>query len=179
MLAQSSLKSQQLVAQIDAVLAGNVRHFTGSAKAGTTSASVSTAAAGFAFSSSPPLLLIVSPSVLYIPLCEIKVNLRVFPIAEVRARARALRSLIPPPRLKLSNWIEDKVVLPEGTSALPGRVRLWPYQREIADAISDPMIERVTLVKGVRLGFTTLLTGAIGGRHQMWLATPAGFEPAT
>ena len=52
---------------------------------------------------------------------------------------------------------------PEGTSALPGRVRLWPYQREIADAISDPMLERVTLVKGVRLGFTTLLTGAIGG----------------
>ncbi len=47
-------------------------------------------------------------------------------------------------------------------SALPGRVRLWPYQKEIADAISDPMIERVTLVKGVRLGFTTLLTGAIG-----------------
>jgi phage terminase large subunit GpA-like protein len=42
-------------------------------------------------------------------------------------------------------------------------VRLWPYQREIADAISDPMLERVTLVKGVRLGFTTLLTGAIGG----------------
>jgi phage terminase large subunit GpA-like protein len=50
----------------------------------------------------------------------------------------------------------------EGTSALPGRIRLWPYQREIADAISDPIVERVTLVKGVRLGFTTLLTGAIG-----------------
>ena len=26
--------------------------------------------------------------------------------------------------------------LPEGISALPGPVRLWPYQREIADAIS-------------------------------------------
>jgi phage terminase large subunit GpA-like protein len=38
---------------------------------------------------------------------------------------------------------------------------LWPYQREIADAISDPEIERVTLVKPVRVGFTTLLTGAI------------------
>ena len=41
-------------------------------------------------------------------------------------------------------------------------MKLWPYQRDIAEAISDPMIERVTLVKGVRLGFTTLLTGAIG-----------------
>ena len=81
-------------------------------------------------------------------------------LAEVRSRA--LRSLIPPPRLRLSDWIEREIVLPEGVSALPGKVRLWPYQREIADAISDPMTERVTLVKGVRLGFTTLLTGAIG-----------------
>ena len=36
-------------------------------------------------------------------------------------------------------------MLPEGVSAVPGPVRLWPYQREIADAISDPDIERVTL----------------------------------
>ena len=49
-------------------------------------------------------------------------------------RTRALRSLIPPPRLRLSEWIEREIVLPEGTSTLPGRVRLWPYQREIADA---------------------------------------------
>ena len=63
-------------------------------------------------------------------------------------RARALAALIPPPRLHLSQWIEREIVLPEGTSALPGRVRLWPYQREIADAISDPLIERVTLRRG-------------------------------
>ncbi len=51
--------------------------------------------------------------------------------------------------------------LPEGVSALPGRVRLWPYQRAIADAIGDPTLERVTLVKPVRVGFTTLLSGAV------------------
>lgn len=45
---------------------------------------------------------------------------------------------------------------------MPGPVRLWPYQREIADAISDPEIERISLVKPVRVGFTTLLSGAIG-----------------
>jgi phage terminase large subunit GpA-like protein len=77
-------------------------------------------------------------------------------------RARSLRALIPPPRLRLSQWIEQNIRLPEGVSALPGLVRLWPYQREIADAISDPEIERVTLVKPVRVGFTTLLSGAIG-----------------
>src|SRR6476646_549617 len=77
-------------------------------------------------------------------------------------RVRALVSLIPPPRLKLSDWIEANIKLPEGVSALPGPVRLWSYQVGIADAISDPLIERITLVKPVRVGFTTLLTGAIG-----------------
>lgn len=76
-------------------------------------------------------------------------------------RRNALRALTPPPRLPLSDWIETHMRLPEGVSALPGRVSLWPYQREIADAISDPTLERVTLVKPVRVGFTTLLTGAL------------------
>lgn len=78
-------------------------------------------------------------------------------------RAEALRALIPPPRLRLSDWIEGHVQLPEGVSAQPGPVRLWPFQREIADAIGDPLLERVTLVKPVRVGFTTLLTSAIAG----------------
>lgn len=73
----------------------------------------------------------------------------------------ALRALIPPPRLRLSDWIEEHVVLPDGVSAQPGPVQLWPFQREIADAIGDPSIERVTLVKPVRVGFTTLLTSAV------------------
>ncbi len=77
------------------------------------------------------------------------------------ARRRALAALRPPPRLALSEWMEAELRLPEGVSALPGRVTLWPYQRGIADAISDPQIERVTLVKPVRVGFTTLLSGAL------------------
>jgi phage terminase large subunit GpA-like protein len=75
--------------------------------------------------------------------------------------ARAMRALVPPPRLRLSDWIEAHVTLPDGVSAQPGPVRLWPFQREIADAIGDPMVERVTLVKPVRVGFTTLLTSAV------------------
>jgi phage terminase large subunit GpA-like protein len=70
--------------------------------------------------------------------------------------------LLPPPNQKLSEWLEANVRLPEGGSALPGALRLWPYQKEIADAISDPLVERVSLVKAARVGFTTLLTGAIG-----------------
>ena len=51
---------------------------------------------------------------------------------------------------------------PADVSANPREVRLSPYQRQIADAIGDPALERVTLVKSVRVGFTTLLTGALG-----------------
>ena len=76
-------------------------------------------------------------------------------------RREALRALLPSPRLRLSDWIEREVQLPEGVSAQPGPVRLWPFQREIANAIGDPLIERVTLVKPVRVGFTTLLTSAV------------------
>ncbi|MGR3464075.1 phage terminase large subunit family protein [Limimaricola sp.] len=76
-------------------------------------------------------------------------------------RAHGLGAMMPPPRLRLSDWIEENVFLPDGVSSLPGPVSLWPFQREIADAIGDPTIERVTLVKPVRVGFTTLLTGAL------------------
>jgi phage terminase large subunit GpA-like protein len=81
------------------------------------------------------------------------------PPADVLRSARSM--LRPPPRQRLSTWIETHLILPEGVSALPGPARLWPYQREIADAIGDATIERVTLVKPVRVGFTTLLTGAV------------------
>ncbi len=76
-------------------------------------------------------------------------------------RSRALAALKPPPRLSLPDWIESVMRLPEGVSATPGRVSLWPYQRGIAEAISDPLIERVTVVKPVRVGLTTLLSGTV------------------
>lgn len=78
-------------------------------------------------------------------------------------RKSALAALMPPPKRRLSDWIEETIMLPDDVSALPGSVRLWPFQRDIADAIGDPLIERVTLVKPVRVGFTTLLTGALAG----------------
>jgi phage terminase large subunit GpA-like protein len=82
-------------------------------------------------------------------------------VAEVLARAR--RALIPPPRLSLPDWIEAHIRLPDALAAAPGPVRLWPFQRGIAEAIGDPGLERVTVVKPVRVGFTTLLTAALAG----------------
>ncbi|MGE8103550.1 phage terminase large subunit family protein [Allorhizobium sp. NPDC080224] len=69
----------------------------------------------------------------------------------------------PPPKTKLSQWIESEIRLPESVAAVSGRIRLYRPQVDIADAIGDPSIERVTIVKPVRVGFTTLLTGAIAG----------------
>lgn len=85
-----------------------------------------------------------------------------FEIAIRAARLEALKTMRPPPRLPLSQWIESNLRLPDDVSALPGDVRLWQFQREIADSISDPTIERVTLVKSVRVGLSTLLTATIG-----------------
>jgi phage terminase large subunit GpA-like protein len=77
-------------------------------------------------------------------------------------RRRTFAALIPPAEMPLSAWLEASVVLPEGLCAVPGPMRLYSYQRAIADAIGDPDIERVTLQKAARIGFSVLVAAAIG-----------------
>ena len=67
----------------------------------------------------------------------------------------------PPPKLQLSTWMEEHIPLPAGDAAVPGKMRLYGYQREIADVIGDPLIERVTVIKSAR----TLLVGALANVH--------------
>ena len=78
-----------------------------------------------------------------------------------RAVERARAAFEPPELLPMGAWIERTLRLPSDVSATPGPVALFPFQRGIADAIGDPAIERVTLVKSVRVGLSTLLTGAL------------------
>jgi len=78
-------------------------------------------------------------------------------------KIKVLSVLKPPPKMKMSNWIEGNVKLPAGVTATPGSIRLWPFQRDIANAIGNPNIERVTLMKPVRVGFTQLLTSCLAG----------------
>jgi phage terminase large subunit GpA-like protein len=61
----------------------------------------------------------------------------------------------------LAAWIEANVVLPAAV-AEPGPMKLWPWQTAIANAITDPTLERITMMKATRLGFSSLLTSAIG-----------------
>jgi phage terminase large subunit GpA-like protein len=73
-----------------------------------------------------------------------------------------LPALKPPEKLTLSQWAEANFVLASGSSARPGRFRLWSFQREILDVIGDSSTERVILQKSTRVGFTKALTAAIG-----------------
>lgn len=58
-------------------------------------------------------------------------------------------------------WIEQNVCLPAGAAAEPGPIKLYAYQRGIAAAIGDPKIERITVLKSARIGYTALLTSAL------------------
>lgn len=76
-------------------------------------------------------------------------------------RRNALQALRPPANIPLAEWIEANIHLPQTASATPGRMRLWAYQRGICQAIDDPEIERVTVLKSARVGYTQLLSGII------------------
>jgi phage terminase large subunit GpA-like protein len=76
--------------------------------------------------------------------------------------AEVLTALRPPEKLTLSAWAEQHFVLASGSSARPGRFRLWAFQKEILDTIGDGVTERVILQKSTRVGFTKALVAAIG-----------------
>lgn len=76
-------------------------------------------------------------------------------------RAEALAALRPPVSMPTAEWIEANMVLPSNASATPGKVKLWAYQRGICDALDDPEIERISVLKSARVGYTALLTGII------------------
>jgi terminase, large subunit len=67
----------------------------------------------------------------------------------------------PAPRLSLSGWADRTFRLPAG-DANAGRWTTLPYQRGIMDAISDPEIERVTVMKSARVGYTRIFSAAVG-----------------
>jgi phage terminase large subunit GpA-like protein len=76
-------------------------------------------------------------------------------------RSRALKALHPPADMATADWIEANIFLPPNASALPGKMKLWAYQRGICDALDDPGIERLTVLKSARIGSTALLSGII------------------
>lgn len=71
-------------------------------------------------------------------------------------------SLKPPPRLTISEWANRYAYLSPETSAEPGRFRSFGYQNGILDAVCDPSIAKVTVIKSARVGYTKCLDHIVG-----------------
>ena len=71
---------------------------------------------------------------------------------------------LPPPDLTVSQWADNFRRIPPEASAEPGRWRTSraEYQREIMDAISDPLIERVIVMTAAQVGKTEILLNVVG-----------------
>lgn len=80
--------------------------------------------------------------------------------ADVLAEIRA--SWAPPTRLHLDEWADRYAVLSAESSADVGRWRTIPYQRGILRAMTDRHIERVSVMKSARVGYTKMLNHLIG-----------------
>jgi len=65
------------------------------------------------------------------------------------------------PRLSGSEYAEKYGWIPKGTGAESGPVRLYGYQRGLLDAMCDPRIPLVTVLKAARVGYTRCATLAL------------------
>lgn len=81
------------------------------------------------------------------------------PGAVIASTAGALR---PPQRLRLSEWADEHFYLSAESAAEPGRWKTLPYQRGIMDSITDPLVERVSMMKSARVGYTKIIDATVG-----------------
>lgn len=68
----------------------------------------------------------------------------------------------PPPKLTLSEWADEYFRLSAESSADIGRWKTLPYQRGIMDALTDPDLEQVWVMKSARVGWTKMLNAWVG-----------------
>lgn len=76
-----------------------------------------------------------------------------------RARQENLR---PPPQLSLSQWAARFARLSAETSAQTGKFRAYAYQVGMMDAVTDPTVTEITVMKSARVGYTKILDHIIG-----------------
>ena len=74
---------------------------------------------------------------------------------------RAYLAFKPPRKLTLSEWADEYAYLSAESSAEGGRWRTLPYQKGIMNAITDPNIEQVTVMKSARVGYSKILNHII------------------
>lgn len=71
-------------------------------------------------------------------------------------------ALVRPPTLSLSEWANRFAYLSAETSAKSGRFRAFGYQNGIMDAVTDPAVRQVTVMKSARVGYTKILDHVAG-----------------
>jgi len=74
----------------------------------------------------------------------------------------ALLAFKPPEKLTLSQWASKFARLSLESSSEGGRWKSIPYQVGMMDAMTDPDIEQVTVMKSARVGYTKMLNHLIG-----------------
>ena len=67
-------------------------------------------------------------------------------------------TLVFKPHLSGSEWAERHGWIPKGTGAESGPVTLYGYQRGLLDAMCDPHVPLVTVLKAARVGYTRCAT---------------------
>ena len=77
----------------------------------------------------------------------------------LRSLNKTLKLLEPPPKLTISEYAEEYMVLTSESSAEPGRWRpdRAPYQKGIMDAVSDRDIRKVVIMSSAQVGKTLIL----------------------
>lgn len=72
------------------------------------------------------------------------------------------KAIRPPKLLSNSQWAMENFRLSAVASAATGRFRPWKFQRGIMDAMGDPLLERVSVIKSTRTGYTKSVIASIG-----------------
>jgi phage terminase large subunit GpA-like protein len=77
-------------------------------------------------------------------------------------RTRAVAK--PPPRLTISQWARENLILSAEDSASPGKYQpsKAPYQAEIMDSVSDPLSEGTVIMSSAQVGKTLICKAIIG-----------------
>lgn len=78
--------------------------------------------------------------------------------------SKIAKAVSPPPRLTVSQWADRYRKIPPESAAEPGQ---WntdraPYQREIMDAVNDPLVEDTIIMSSAQVGKTEIILNIIG-----------------
>ncbi|MDC9598740.1 phage terminase large subunit family protein [Xenorhabdus anantnagensis] len=79
-----------------------------------------------------------------------------------RALVQKRADVRPPEPLSLSEWANKYAVLSKENSAQTGKFRSFGYQDGMMDAITDPGVTQVSVMKSARVGYTKILDHVVG-----------------